>query len=94
MSMDATANPQAATVGTAGPAKALRGTKGRNVKYPAPLKVNLSRELNASVGRLARQYDVPEGMIGRMAIKQFCISQDALFRQQLNSIEANERNQE
>jgi hypothetical protein len=37
---------------------------------------------------------MPEGMVGRMALKQFLVSQDPLFRQHLNSIDMNDKNQE
>jgi hypothetical protein len=95
MSMDTATDTQAVAAGTAGPAKAPKVTKAGNaVKYPCQLKVNITPEMNQSLARVARQYDAPEGLVGRMALKAFLANQDPLFRQALNSLEANERNQE
>ena len=90
--MDTAVSAQAPAAGPKTPAKSTTGHMGRNVRYPIQLRVNLTVEMNESLGRVARYLDMPEGMIGRMALKQYLTNQDPQFRQQLqNSFEGNDR---
>lgn len=92
--MDTATDTQATVPGPKVPAKGMKALKGRNVRYPVQLRVNITPEMNSSLARVARHFDMPEGMVGRMALKQFLVSQDPLFRQHLNSIDMNDKNQE
>lgn len=86
--MDTSVQTQAPAAGPKVPGNGTKAHKARSVKYPIQLRVNLTVAMNESLGRVARHFDCPEGMVGRMALKQFLLSQDAQFRQQLN--EANQ----
>jgi hypothetical protein len=84
---------EAPAPGPKAPAKSGKSPQGRNVRYPIQLRVNITPAMNESLRRVAHHFDMPEGMVGRMALKQYLAQQDPLFRQQLNSLEMNERNQ-
>jgi hypothetical protein len=81
--MDTSTNPQSPASGVNGPAiKAERRNK-RNLNYPIQLKINIDEAMNASLGRMSRWEDTPEGIIGRRIIKQYLWQHDAQFRQDI-----------
>jgi hypothetical protein len=72
--MDTAVSAEATTQGPKVPTKGMASPKGRNIKYPVQLRVNITPEMNASLARVARHFDMPEAMVGRMALKQFLAS--------------------
>jgi len=54
--------------------------KGRPVKYPIQLKVNINPAMAASLQRVCSRLGIPEGIGARIAIAQFLTQQEQQYR--------------
>jgi hypothetical protein len=92
--VDPATNPQAPAPGTNGSAPGTNGpavtAKPRNVKYPILLKINITPEMNAALGRFSRYEDLAEGIVARRILRQFLLQIDPQYR---HDIGVNDRNQ-
>ena len=93
--MDPATDPRAPAPGTNGSAPRAKGpavkAQQRNVKYPIQLRVNITPEMNAALGRYSRYEDLAEGIVARRILRQFLLQIDPQYRQ---AIGVNTENQQ
>jgi hypothetical protein len=73
-----TSHPTPAT-GSNGPAVKAKQRKSPGVRYPIQLKVNISPAMNAALGRASRHWELREGEICRIALKQYLLANDPQY---------------
>jgi hypothetical protein len=52
----------------------------RNINYPIGLRVNITKGMASSLGRIKQQLKAPEGMIARWALMQYLAQHDANYK--------------
>ena len=52
----------------------------RNINYPIGLRVNITKGMASSLGRIKQQLKAPEGMIARWALMQYLAQHDASYK--------------
>ena len=65
--------------------------KRRNVKYPFQLRVNLTPEMNAALGRYSRYEDLDEGVVARRILRQFLLQVDPQYRRDIGANTGNQQ---
>jgi hypothetical protein len=89
-STDIQATP-ADTKATAPGHKAPNGnTKHSNVNYPNQLRLSITDEMAASLARVARYREIPEGIICREVLKQYLLQNDPQYRADISLIARNQ----
>ena len=75
--------PAPETNGAAAGQKAANGhgRAARNINFPVQLRINITPAMNASLGRLAKHLMLPEGAVGRMALRQYLAHQDPNYKE-------------
>ncbi len=93
--MDTGTSPQPPAPGQNGTAPRAKGpavkAQQRNVRYPVQLRVNITPEMNAALGRYSRYEDLAEGIVARRILRQFLLQVDPQYRQ---AISPNTENQQ
>jgi len=82
--MEPAANTQHPTPGPQTPAKAVKAATKRNtrpVQFPIGVRINITVQIAASLGRIRRRMRLPEGVICRLALMAYLASRDREYRE-------------
>jgi len=66
------------------PAKAVNKGQRRNtrpIQFPIGVRINITVQMAASLGRIRRRMRLPEGVICRLALMAYLASQDREYRE-------------